>query len=130
MTFFTFTPPETELSSLTMVEMAVFNTASLTGTFQALNGSTSYLIFTGNGFQFDIKILKMYNASNVGITLSFDGTTRNDFIPSGGTLIVDLQTNAANSSSDATKRLNGRAGQILYGSGSAGVGNLYISGYR
>lgn len=110
--------------------MAVFNSASLTGSFAPLNGSSSYLIFTGNGFQDDIKILKVYNGSTVGVTVSYDGVTRHDFWPAGATIIIDLQTNHADNSAYAAGTLNGRKGQIIFGSGSAGAGNIYISGYR
>ncbi len=119
-----------ELSSFTCIEMAVYNTAGLAGTFAILNGPTSYLIFTGTGFQDDIKILKFYNDGTTGITLSYDGVKRDDFLPSKATLIIDLQANHADNSAYSSGTKNGRKGQIVYGSGTAGVGNLYISGYR
>ena len=78
---------------LSAIEMAVFNSSGLTGTLSALNGSGSYTIYTGDGFQDAIKVLKIYNASNVGLTLSFDGVTPNDFIPAGSHMILDIQTN-------------------------------------
>lgn len=119
-----------DLSSFQCIEMAVFNTASMSGSFAALNGSASYAIFTGNGFQNDIKILKFYNDGSQAITISYDGVTQHDYLPSKATLIIDLQTNHADNSSYASGILNGRAGQIVYGKGTAGTGNVYISGYR
>ena len=119
-----------DLSSFQMVEMAIYNSAGLAGSFAPLNNSTSYTIFTGNGFPDDIKILKVYNGSNVGITISIDGVTNQDFWPSGMTLIVDLQTNHADNASDGAGTLNGRKGMVIYGKGAAGVGNVYISGFR
>ena len=88
-----------DLTSYTMVEMAIFNTAGMAGTYAALNGSSSYAIFTGNGFPDDIKILKIYNDGTQGVTISLDGTTNHDYMPSKGTLIVDLQANHADTSS-------------------------------
>ncbi len=119
-----------ELSRMQWVEMAVFNTAALSGTYQALNGSAQYTIYTGSGFPDSIKSLKIYNASTVGVTVSFDGVTRNDFWPAGATIILDIQANHADNSAYAAGTLNGAMGQIIYGLGSAGVGNLYISAYR
>ena len=111
-----------ELSSFQCITRAVFNTASLTGTYAALNGT---------GFSNDIKVLKIYNGSNVGVTISYDGgVTDHDFFPAGSTQILDLQTNHADNASNGSGTLYGRLGQILMGKGSIGVGNFYIIGYR
>lgn len=111
-----------DLSSFQAITMAVFNTASLTGTYASLNGS---------GFSDDIKVLKIYNGSNVGITVSYDnGEHDQDFFPAGATQILDLQTNHADNSSNGSGTLNGRKNQMLMGKGSAGVGSFYIIGYR
>jgi len=102
--------------------MAIFDTSSLTGTYQALNGS---------GFGDNIKMLKIYNASDTGITISYDGgTTPHDFIPALSTFILDLQANHGTFASTGAGTLNGKSGQVIQGKGSAGTGNLYISGYR
>jgi hypothetical protein len=119
-----------ELSRFQWVEMAVFDSSGLTGTYQALNGASQYLIYTGSGFPDSIKSLKIYNGSNVGITISFDGVTRQDFWPAGATIILDVQANHANNSAYGSGTLNGAQGQVIYGTGSAGVGNVYISAYR
>jgi hypothetical protein len=111
-----------DFSFFTCIPMAVFNTASLTGTYQSLNSS---------GFLYDIKILKIYNGGTTGITISYDnGVTDHDFFPAGSTQILDLQTNHSDNSSNGAGTLNGRARQILMGKGTAGTGNLYIIGYR
>jgi hypothetical protein len=110
-----------ELSSFQCIPRAVFNTASLTGSYASLNGS---------GFGDDIKILKIYNGGTLGIDISYDGITDHDFFPSGATIIIDLQTNHSDNSSYGSGTLNGRKGQIIFGKGTAGVGNLYIAGYR
>jgi hypothetical protein len=102
------------------IPRAVFNTASLTGSYQALNGS---------GFSHEIKMLKIYNAGNVGIDISYDGVNDHDYYPAGSTFILDLQTNHATESNSSCGELRGRQGQIIYGKGSAGAGNLYIIGY-
>lgn len=119
-----------ELSRLSWVEMAVFNSATLTGSYQAMNGASQYAIYTGTGFPDSVKSIKIYNGSNVGITVSFDGVTRNDYWPPGTTLILDVQANHADNSAYGSGTLNGAAGQVIYGTGSAGIGNVYISAYR
>ena len=104
------------------IPMATFDTSGLTGTYQALNGA---------GFGDTVKMLKIYNASDTGITISYDGgTTDHDFIPPVSTFILDIQANHAASTVYASGTLNGKNGQIIMGKGSAGTGNLYIAGYR
>jgi len=108
-----------DTNALQAIEMTVYDTAGLTASLAALNGS---------GVPNRLKVLKMYNASDTDITLSLNGSTDQDFIQSGGTFILDLQAN--------NDRASGGGGswhvaknQIIYGSGSAGTGNLYIIGY-
>jgi hypothetical protein len=110
-----------ELSSFQCIPRAVFNTATLTGTYASLNGT---------GFGDDIKILKVYNAGTLGVDISYDGVTDHDFFPSGATIIIDLQTNHSDNSAYGSGTLYGRKGQIIWGKGTAGVGNLYIIGFR
>lgn len=111
-----------ELMSVQCVTKAVFNPASLTGTYQAMNGT---------GFDDTIKILKLYNGSTtVSIDISLDGVTNHDFIPPLGTLIVDFQTNHADSASFGTGTLNVRNGQILWGKTAESPTYLQMVGYR
>lgn len=119
-----------DLSSFQAIEMAIYNTGSLTSSFAGINLAASYAIYTGNGFQYDIKILVIKNTSNVGVTISYDGITQHDFIEAGGHLVLDLQTNHSTNSSYSSGTLNGRQGQIIFGKGTAGTGNIYITGYR
>ena len=100
--------------------MAVYDTSGLTGTLATMNST---------GLPEACLILKFYNASDVGITISLDGATDQDFIPAGGTFILDLQTNSDGFGS-GRGHWSARKGQIFYGSGSAGTGNLYIIGYH
>ena len=110
-----------DLQYFQCIPRATFNTATLTGSYAALNGT---------GFADDIKILKIFNGGTLGIDISYDGVTDHDFFPAGATIIIDLQTNHADGSSSGAGTLGGRQGQIIFGKGTAGVGNLYISGYR
>ncbi len=111
-----------ELSRVQCVLKAQFNPASLTGTYQALNGS---------GFSDTVKILKIYNPSTtVSIDISLNGVDDHDFIPPLGTLIVDFQTNHYDSASFGSGTLNVAQGQILYGKTAEAPTYLQIVGYR
>ncbi len=115
------TPINTSVSFLQAVTMAVFNTAGLTASYAALNGS---------GFTAPVKVLKIYNGSTVGVTVSYNGgTTDQDYFPPGSTQILDCQTNHSDDASSASGTLYLKKGQILMGKGSAGVGNFYVIGY-
>lgn len=103
------------------VTKAEFNPASLTGTFQALNGS---------GFSDSVRIWKLYNPSTtISIELSFDGVTPNDFIPPLGTVIVDFQANRDSDSTHGTGTKQLRKNQIVYGRTAANPTFLQIIGF-
>ncbi len=111
-----------ELSRVQCVLKAQFNPASLTGSYQALNGA---------GFSDTVKIMKIWNPStSISIDISLDGVHDHDFIPPLGTLIVDFQTNHYDSASFGTGTLNVAVGQILYGKTAEQPNYLQIVGYR
>lgn len=111
-----------ETSRVQCVLKSQFNPASLTGSYQALNGT---------GFSDTVKILKIYNGSTtVSIDISLDGVNDHDFIPPLGTLIVDFQTNHYDGPIYGTGSLNVAAGQILYGKTASQPTFLQIVGYR
>jgi hypothetical protein len=111
-----------DLSCVQCVAKSQFNPASLTGSYQALNGS---------GFSDSVKIWKLYNGSTtVSIDISLDGVTDHDFIPPLGTLIVDFQNNHADSASFGTGTLVLRKGQIIWGKTAEQPTWLQIIGYR
>ena len=68
-----------DLASFQCIEMAIYDSSNFSGgtTWDLLNGPSSYQYFTGSGFQNDIKILELYNGSNVLIILSFTMITVN-----------------------------------------------------
>lgn len=111
-----------EFSYVQCVDKAEFDTSTLTGSYQALNGS---------GFSDTVKVWKLYNGSTtVSIDISLDGVTDHDFIPPLGTLIVDFQTNHYDGGTYGTGTLNLRKGQILYGKTASNPTYLQIIGYR
>lgn len=122
----------TSYDAFQCIEMAVFDASTLSGTYQVMNGAAQQADTGSVGFQDSIKILKIYNDGSTGVTISYDGVVKNDYLPSKGTMIIDLQTNHADNSAYASGTLNGRKGQLVYGKGtasSAGL-NIYISGYK
>lgn len=111
-----------DLSSFQAITAVSFDLSTLTGTFQALNGS---------GFSDDIKIMKIFNPSTTtGVDISYDGVNKHDYWPPGATLIIDFQTNHADNASNGAGTLNGRKGQIIYGRTSTTATQLQIAGYR
>lgn len=119
------------LDSFQWIEMAVFDATTLSGSYQVMNGAAQQADTGSVGFQNDIKLLKMYNDGTTGVTISYNGLVKNDYLPAKGTLIVDLQANHADNSAYGSGTLNGRKGQLVWGKGSASVsGNIYISGCR
>jgi hypothetical protein len=111
-----------ELSCVQCVTKSIFNPGSLTGTYQAMNGS---------GFTDDVKIWKMYNGSStVAIDISLDGVTDHDFIPPLGTLIVDFQTNHSAKTTYGNGTLYLRKGQIIFGKTAEQPTWLQIIGFR
>lgn len=112
-----------ELSRLQAVAKSEFNPASLTGTFQPLNGP--------NGFEDTVKIWKIYNPSTtISIELSLDGVNSHDFIPPQGTQIIDCQTNHYDGGTYGTGTLNIAKGQIIWGRTATNPTYLQIVGYR
>ncbi len=111
-----------EFSTVQCVLKSEFNPASLTGSYQAMNGS---------GFSDTVKIMKIYNPSTtVSIDVSLDGVNPHDFIPPLGTLIVDFQTNHYDGGTYGTGTLVVRQGQILWGKTASNPTFVQMVGYR
>ena len=121
-----------DLDSFQCIEMAVFDATTLGASYTAMNGASQQADTGSVGFQDDIKILQMYNDGSTGVTISYDGVVKHAYLPSKGTLIVDLQTNHKDFGTHGTGTLYGRKGQIVYGKGTASSAGLsiYIMGYR
>lgn len=110
-----------ELDSFQAIPAASFDLSTLTGSFQSLNGT---------GFGDNIKMLKVYNGSTVGVDISYDGVTKHDYWPPGATIIFDFQTNHNDNPPYGSGTLYGRAGQIIWGRTSSTSTQLQIAGYR
>jgi hypothetical protein len=103
------------------VPMSTFNSAGLSGTYAALNGT---------GLPHDCRQVEIYNGSTVAVIIALDPsvTAGHSIVPAGGWKILDLQTNNdPNASQPGIWHM--KKGQILWGKGSAGSGNIYVMGY-
>ena len=120
-----------ETSRVQCVLKAQFNPASLTGSYQPLNGAGTQSDVSQVGFSDTAKILKIYNPSTtVSIDISLNGVDGHDFIPPLGTLIVDFQTNHYDGPIYGTGTLNVAQGQIIWGKTAETPTYLQIVGYR
>lgn len=107
--------------SVQCIPLAAFDPSTLTGSFTSMNGS---------GFANDVKVMKIYNGGNVGIDVSLDGVTLHDYWPPGATIIIDFQTNHADSSAYGSGTLYARQGQIIYGRTATNPTFLKMTGFR
>lgn len=85
---------------------------SISGTYAALGTPTSHLM----------RILKIVNNTNGDLTISFDGTTDNDFVPANSFVLYDFETNAY-SQYDFFLVLNTQ----IYVKGSPSSGSVYAT---
>jgi hypothetical protein len=123
--------PSEETSRVQCVLKAQFNPASLTGSYQALNGAGTQSDASQVGFSDTVKVLKIYNPSTTAsIDISLDGVNDHDFIPPGATLIIDFQTNHFDGPTYGMGTLNVAEGQIIYGKTAAHPTFLQIVGFR
>lgn len=120
-----------ETSRVQCVLKAEFNPASLTSSYQPLNGAGTQSDAGQIGFSDTAKILKIWNPSTtISIDISLDGVNAHDFIPPLGTLIVDFQSNHYDGPIYGTGTLNVAQGQIIWGKTAAQPTFLQIVGYR
>ena|SRR5580765_7356656 len=87
------------------------DSATFTGSYQAIGTATTH----------EARIFKIVNNSNVGVTISLDGSTDMDFIPPATFVLYDLGTNRGN----PTASLVLQRGTQFYIKGAAGMGLVY-----
>lgn len=120
-----------ELSRVQCVLKAQFNPASLTGSYQVINGAGTQSDAGQVGFSDTVKIMKIWNPSTtISIDISLDGVNDHDFIPPLGTLIVDFQTNHYDGPIYGTGTLNVARDQLIWGKTAAQPTFVQIIGYR
>lgn len=96
-----------------------FDASTLTGAYQAINGAGS-----SNPFS----VIKFYNSSSNLIIISYDGVNDEDFVPPGGTFILDIRANA--DMVNGTSNHKGlHKGTIVYAKTSSNTDRLIMASY-
>jgi len=96
------------------IPLTGLDSAAFTGAYQAINTGTPQPCF----------IYKIINNSTVDVTISLNGVTDMDFIPSKSAVLYDLQTNKQPNNEMCTLA----QGTIFYAKGAAGVGLIKLVG--
>lgn len=94
-----------------------FNSASLTGAFQAVNPL---------GFDGPAVLIRLNNTSNKPVAISYDGKYPHDFLLANSVLEINSQTNAP----FPDFHYMFKKGTVVYLTGEAGTGYLYLSVYH
>lgn len=103
-------------NSIAAVPLKTFASASLTGTYQPINaGGLTKACFT----------IRLMSTSSTDVTISYDGTTDNDYLVAGTTLQLPNQSNGQPNNFIASFP----SSFTVWVKGTAGTGNLYLSGY-
>lgn len=92
-------------------------TGSVSGSYAAINSS---------GLPFPCFALRIINNTDKDVTVSYDGTTDNDYIPTLSSLTISTQTNSQPNGYIALFKV----GTVVYVKGTAGMsGSIYLAGY-
>jgi hypothetical protein len=97
------------------INLSSFNAAGLVAGYNVINTGLSHSCFK----------LRIINASNVAVGISYDGINTNDFVLSLSSATLDFQNNAGPSCYMAQMS----KGTKIYLIGAAGVGMIYLAGY-
>lgn len=98
------------------VEMTSFDSSGMAAGYQVIDIA---------GLDYPCFLIRIINASSKDITLSYDGTTDQDYLVAGNTLQLSLQKNAL----PHGKVLQMKQGAKVYVKGTAGAGFIYLVGY-
>ncbi len=99
-----------------IIPLSSFDTSSLSGTYQVINST---------GLPHACFLIRINNDSNMDITVSFDGTTDQEFVSSNSSLTLPFQSNSSPNGFVAKMA----KGTKVYVKGSSGMGSVYLSGY-
>jgi len=103
-------------NSVYAIPLEVFDTAVLDGTYEPINV---------NGIPNACFLIRITNATDVGLTLSLDGVHDHEYIAAAAVIDLPVQTN----SQPNNKTALWQKGQIFYVNGTGATGNIYVSGY-
>lgn len=98
-----------------------FDAGTLTGTFQAINGTGSTNPFIA---------FKIYNSSTSLVILSYDGVEEHDFVPPGSSFIIDVESNSDGWGDGSGGHKSLPAGTIIHAKTSSNTDRLLLVGYH
>lgn len=104
-------------SSVKAVPMTSFNTTGLT---------TSYKVINASGLPEACFLLRIFNASDKPVSVSYDGSTDHDYVTNGGGLQIPFQDNANPNNSAANIK---KKTKVYVKGAGAGTGLIYLSAY-
>jgi hypothetical protein len=87
--------------------------------------TTDYMAINAGGLPNACCILRLNSTSSTSVTLSYDGVNDHEFLLAGADFNISAQTNAQ----PQTLIANFPKGMVVYAKGTAGTGNIYLSGY-
>jgi hypothetical protein len=87
--------------------------------------TTSYMPINTGGLSNACCILRINSTSSTPVTISYDGVNDHEFLLNGTYFTINAQTN----SQPQTNIANFPKGMVVYAKGTAGTGNIYLSGY-
>ncbi len=85
----------------------------------------TYLPVNGIGFAHPPFLVRIINASNAAVTISYNGIDDHDFLPANSVLPLPTQTNSQPNAQIALFSKN----TVVYVKGAAGAGTIYVAGY-
>jgi hypothetical protein len=97
--------------------METFASSGMTSSYQAITPAS--------GLPNSCFLFKIINDSSADVTVSYNGTNAHDYIPTMTAVVYDLQANA----SPQNLRAWLAAGTNIYLTGTAGTGNIYLTGW-
>lgn len=104
-------------NSCKALALSTFSSASLTASYQAINAA---------GFLKAPFFIRVINGGTTDITLSFDGTTDNEFVFKNGGI---YELNSQQNSQPMNWVCKWPVGTVVYIKGTAGTGTISLSGY-
>ena len=85
----------------------------------------TYESINSQGLPFPCFLIRIINNSDEDVTVSYDGSTDQDFVPKNTVLQLPVQTNSQPSNHVALIP----KGTIVYVKGTAGTGDVYLAAY-
>jgi hypothetical protein len=103
-------------NSVQAIPLSSIASSTVSGSYQAINSG---------GLPNPCFLIRITNGSNMAVTISYDGSTDQEYLAAGAILQLSLQAN----SQPSNFVTNMSKGTIVYVKGTAGTGSVYLSGY-